>query len=105
MILALQQQQSIWSTFSNALMKSPLVHEFVEWLKQALFLVFDRIIIPAAQTMKQQSAPLVDYLSNQTQWFIPFAVITWYGPSVILVILQCIFTLVLILVKVRKLFV
>jgi hypothetical protein len=96
-----------WSGVYNAISLRPLLNEFIEWITQALGLVVDRILVPLTETIKNQTAPVVDYISNQTHWFVPVAVIGWYGPGVllsaILVGLQCIFAVLMICGKVKEL--
>lgn len=72
-------------------------------LNRIISFMLAKIIVPILLTVKEQAEPVVEYISNQTTWMVPFAVITWYGPSGILIMLQCVFTFLLILFKLKKL--
>jgi hypothetical protein len=79
---------------------TPYLHAFFDWFRQAILLVLDWIIVPMVQQVGPVIRPL---LSGGGGWFIPFAVIGWYGPQVILVGLNCILAVISILVGMKQL--
>jgi hypothetical protein len=81
-----------------------MINSVVIFVNKLIAILLNKLIVPMLVTLKEQSEPIVEYISNQTTWIVPFAVITWYGPSGLLVFLQCIFTFLLILFKLKKLF-
>jgi hypothetical protein len=77
----------------------PFIEKFVEWFMECLSILVDHVILPMQEVVKEQSKPMMEYISNRTSWFVPMLVIGWYGPAVVMVALQCVFICVMIIIQ------
>lgn len=83
-----------------------LAEEFFKWLIEALHMVVDHIIIPMKEAMETHAVPLITHYTGNfsSDWIIPLVVVGWYGPTVILLALQCMLTAVGIFAMMVRLF-
>jgi hypothetical protein len=82
-----------WATMN------PVFLKFMEWLEQAVQLVFECIIMPALDV----STRVVEAVQNSSTTIFSFAFIAWYGPTtLVLIASQCLLSLVIALYYIVK---
>jgi hypothetical protein len=67
----------------------PIVEQFILWFMAGLNALVEHVILPMQQVVQEKSAPVLEYVYNQTNWIIPMLFVGFCGPA-LMTMLQCI---------------